>query len=73
MDSRQMNEWNLRTLFCWVDERYPSLVSLTVNGHSDLATVETPDGKELLHDSDETRLKAAWVRATNKGHQKRSA
>ncbi len=56
MNVGNINEKDLKTVFCWIGERYPSPVALTINVHTNLATIETPDERELLRDGDDSRF-----------------
>lgn len=56
MNADNINENDLRTVFCWIAEGYPSPVALTINVHTNLATIETPDERALLSDGDGTRF-----------------
>lgn len=56
MNVGNINEKDLRTVFCWIGERFGSPIALTINVHTNLATIETPDERELLHDSDDSRF-----------------
>lgn len=56
MNVANINEKDLRTVFCWIAERYPSPIALTINVHTNLATIETPDERELIDVSDDPRF-----------------
>jgi len=62
MNVGNVNERDLRTVFCWIGERYPSPVTLTINVHTNLSTIETPDERELLRDGEDARFsKYYWM------------
>ena len=56
MNVENINEKDLRTVFCWIAERYPSPIALSINVHTNLDTIETPDERELLRDGDDSRF-----------------
>lgn len=62
MNVENINEQDLRNVFCWLGERYPSPIPLTINVHTNLNTIETPDERELLRDGDDSRFsKYFWL------------
>lgn len=56
MNVKNINEKDLKLVFCWVAEQNPSPVALTINVHTNLATIETPDERELISESNGGRL-----------------
>jgi hypothetical protein len=51
MDEKQFNEENLIKVFELLKKRFPSPDYLTIDVHTNLATIETPEERELTHDS----------------------
>jgi hypothetical protein len=57
MGERQFNEKNLTAIFELIKKRFPAPVFLGVEVHTNLATIETPEERELWDDSEDTRFK----------------
>lgn len=51
IDERQFNEENLAKVFDLVKKRFPSPFKLSVEVHTSLATIETPEEREKMHNS----------------------
>ena len=51
IDEKQFNEENLIKVFDLVKKRFPSPFPLSIDIHTNLATIETPEEREKAHDS----------------------
>lgn len=56
MDEKQFNEKNLLFVFELLKKRFPSPAGLSVYVHTNLATIETPDERELPDDENDSRF-----------------
>ena len=56
MGEKQFNEKNLRQIFELIKERFPSPIKLEIEVHTNLATIETPEEREMWEDSDDSRF-----------------
>ena len=62
MKAANINERDLRAVFCWISQSFPSPVALTINVHTDLNTIETPEERELLKDGEDSRFSKFYGR-----------
>ncbi|HMM79771.1 MAG TPA: hypothetical protein PKC65_07105 [Pyrinomonadaceae bacterium] len=62
MNESNINERDLRTVFCWIGQRFPSPVALEVKVHTNLNAVETPEERELLKDGEDSRFSKYYGR-----------
>lgn len=62
MKAANINERDLRTVFCWISQSYPSPVALEVKVHTNLNTIETPEERELLKDGVDSRFSKYYGR-----------
>ncbi len=56
IDEKQLNEENLIKIFGLIKRRFPLPLRLMINVHTNLATIETPEEREMIHSSNDPRF-----------------
>jgi hypothetical protein len=56
LDSKYFSSRNLQMVLCNIKEKYPSPVHLEIEIHTSLETIETPEERELIRDSEDSRF-----------------
>ena len=56
IDPKKFNKHSLTEIFTFIKNKYPEPQNLEITVHSSLETIETPEERELMRDSQDTRF-----------------
>lgn len=56
IDEKQLNEENLTEIFELIKKRFPLPLGLEINVHTSVATIETPEEREMVRRGDDPRF-----------------
>jgi hypothetical protein len=70
IDEKSYTEEILATVFQHIARKYPSPQRLSINAHTNLATIETPEERQMLRDGSDSRFEKVRDRYKESGYNR---